>query len=247
MHLHAPFGQDAPELLARAGIVRWQDLGCLAEDVDLGIPSRAGTGEVRPQAVLHRQGEFDAARPGPYDCYRGRVRQAFNPAQQSFPARQQIADGLHRHRILVDSRDVSRTRSRTDVQGQQVVRDRGPVRESKLAASQIQSGDRIVDEPRLAEYRELAQVDMGLVERVVPGQQAGQHARIGRVHVAAHQGQLHARHGFHAEHLQDRYMAVPAANEHEVLDDGRGLCVHPLPDLPAIPWSGMGKLAGPHR
>ena len=117
----------------------------------------------------------------------------------------------------------------------------------EFAAVQVQSGDRVVNEPRLTEYRELAQVDMGLVKGVVPCDEARQHARIGRMNVAAYQRQLHARHGPHAEHPQDRDMAVPAANEHQVLDYGRGFRVHPLPNPPAIPCSGKGKPAGRRR
>ena len=60
---------------------------------------------------------------------------------------------------------------------------------------------------------------MGLVEIVMPGNQAREHSGVGRVNVARQQGQADPWNRFHAEHLEDRDMAVPATDQHEILDN----------------------------
>ena len=70
------------------------------------------------------------------------------------------------------------------------------------------------------------QVDMALVEVVMAGDEARQHAGIGRVRVAADQGEAHAGDRFHAEPFQHRDVAVAAADEHEILDNGGLVVLH---------------------
>ena len=89
---------------------------------------------------------------------------------------------------------------------------------------QVQRDRLIVVEPGIGEAAQRAEIDMRLVERVVPGDQARQHSGIRRVRLPADHGQADARHRTHAEAPQHRDMAVSATNEHQVLDD-RGLAV----------------------
>ena len=67
---------------------------------------------------------------------------------------------------------------------------------------------------------------MGIVIRIVPCEQAWQHARIGRVHVAADHRQAHSGHGVHAKLLEYGDMAMSAANEDQIFHNGRLLSVH---------------------
>eukprot|EP00965_Chrysotila_dentata_P105597 3487136-Pleurochrysis_carterae.AAC.1 len=55
--------------------------------------------------------------------------------------------------------------------------------------------------PAVCEPRQLGEVDVALAPAVEAGAVARQHARIGRVHVARHQRQLHPRLRLHAKHL----------------------------------------------
>ena len=77
-------------------------------------------------------------------------------------------------------------------------------------------------EPGAGKAAERAEIDMRLIERVVSGDQARQHAGIGRIDIAANEGEANPRHRPHAETPQDRDMAVPATDQHEVLDNGLG-------------------------
>src|SRR3546814_13548868 len=58
------------------------------------------------------------------------------------------------------------------------------------------------------------QVDMRVVEAVMPGDQPRQHPGIGRMHVARDQRQAYALDRLHAEGFEDGDMAVPAADQH---------------------------------
>jgi len=62
---------------------------------------------------------------------------------------------------------------------------------------------------------------MRVVETVMAGDKPREHSRIGRMHVAADHGEPHAGKRLHAEALEHAHMAVTAAEQHEVLEDGR--------------------------
>src|SRR6516162_7491543 len=89
----------------------------------------------------------------------------------------------------------------------------GPVEADRLVA----------DQPRPGKAREPAEIDVALLKGVMPGDTARQHARIGRLDVAADQRDPHARHRPHAKGLQHMDMGMPAADEDEVLSDRNAL------------------------
>ena len=60
---------------------------------------------------------------------------------------------------------------------------------------------------------------MRLVEVVAPGDQAGQHAGIGRVQFARDQGEAHALERAHAEAAQHLDVRMARAHQHDILDD----------------------------
>ena len=93
-----------------------------------------------------------------------------------------------------------------------------------MAADHATAGEIDIDklvliEPRPGKARQRTGVDMGIVETVMAGDQAGQHAGIRRVHLAADQGEAHARDWPHAEHAQHRDVGMAGADQYHVLDD----------------------------
>jgi len=85
----------------------------------------------------------------------------------------------------------------------------GPVETDRLVA----------DQPRPGKAGEPAGIDMALLKGVMPGDVAWQHARIGRLDVAADQGDADTGHRPHAKSLQHADMGLAAADEDEILSD----------------------------
>ena len=83
---------------------------------------------------------------------------------------------------------------------------------------EIERDDLVLVEARAGKARQRAGVDMRFVEAVVTGDQSRQHAGIRRVHLAADQGEAHARDRLHAEHAQHRDVGMAGADQHHVLD-----------------------------
>ena len=95
--------------------------------------------------------------------------------------------------------------------------------------------DRLVaDQPCGGKAREPAEIDVALLKGVVPGDIARQHAGIGRLTVAADQGDAHPGHRPHAKALQHANMGMAATDENEVLSDRRTL-LHRLHYARALP------------
>ena len=92
----------------------------------------------------------------------------------------------------------------------------------------------LVQEPRPREARQRPQVDVRLVEAVVAGNEAGEHAGIGRVRVARYHRHANSGHAIHAEALDHADVTVAATDENEVLQDWRAKghaedCSRPAP------------------
>ena len=66
---------------------------------------------------------------------------------------------------------------------------------------------------------------MAVVEGILAGDEARDHARVGGLDVAPDQREPHAGHRLHAETLHHMDMGMAAANQNEILQEGRGL--HP--------------------
>ena len=74
---------------------------------------------------------------------------------------------------------------------------------------------------------------MNVVVGVVSGDVAREHSGIWRLHVAADKRDPYPRHRLHAEALEHDDVAVPATDEHEILDDRCECVVHGIePDGP---------------
>ena len=255
--MHAALGQDAFELPPRPGVVGGQDRGSRAEHVQVRTELRAAGGVQAAEAVLHGERDFHAAGSGADDGDAGRLAESPDAVQECVPPGQEIADGLDRNRVPLRSRHLLHVGRRADVQGRQVVTDRRPIPEEDFPPIRVQLDDFVVDQAGRGEDRQLAQVDMRFVVRVVPGDEARQHPGVGRMDIAADQGQLDAGNRLHAEALEDGDVAMPPADQHKVLDDRRRQDMHaasgggnPYSDTPRgrrsrdrPPWAG-GPEAG---
>ena len=117
------------------------------------------------------------------------------------PAINERVHWLGRQRVLPRAGDIAHQRPRPDVDGQDFVWDRWPVVAMHQLAIHIQRGHVAMKEPRIGKACQGPEIDMGLVKTVMTGNETRQHARIGRVDIAADQGQADARNGFHPEPL----------------------------------------------
>jgi hypothetical protein len=128
--------------------------------------------------------------------------------------------------VLARARHVSGIRRRTDIERQQIVRDRRAAAADRAAAGKIKVDDLVLVETRPGKTGQRTGVDMGFVDTVIAGDESGQHAGIGCVHLAADQGKAHARDRLHAELAQHRNVGVAGADQHDVLQHGMARALH---------------------
>src|SRR5215475_6854777 len=95
-----------------------------------------------------------------------------------------------------------------------------------VTPGEIEADDLVLVEPGAGEARQRPSIDMRVVEPVVAGDEAGQHAGIRRMHLAADQGEAHARYRLHAEHAQHGDVRMAGADQHDVLDRGMAYALH---------------------
>ena len=77
-----------------------------------------------------------------------------------------------------------------------------------------------MDEPRPGESGQAHEIDMRFIRRIDAGDDAGQHAGIGRFQVAGHQRHPHPRQRPCREGLEHMHMGMAAADEHDIGGDG---------------------------
>ena len=91
---------------------------------------------------------------------------------------------------------------------------------------EVQINHLVLIEPRIGKARQRAGVDMGFVELIQSGDKPREHARIGRVHLAADQCEPDAGDRIHAEHAQHRDVRMAGADQHDILDDRLSHALH---------------------
>jgi len=122
---------------------------------------------------------------------------------------------------------------RADIDGKKIVGERRPVLQQYLATGAIDAGCLGMNQPRAGPGGQPGEIDVAFVERVAAGDEARDHAGVGRLDVPPDQREPHARHRLHAEAFQHMDVAMAAANQHEVLEKGRSL--HPDPYIRSGP------------
>ena len=210
MHGHPVIGEDSFEEQADPGIVRRQQR--LAGDQ--GYLDRVALQS--GQAVLCRKRELDPAGAAA-DNGEAKPRHFSRARQQRLPACREPVDRLDRDRVLGGTGDIVRAGGRADIDRQNIVSDRRMGIAQQCAIGPVEPDRFVPDQPRAGKSREPAEIDVAFVERIVPGDVARQHARIGRLHVAGNERHAHPGHRPHAEALQHMHVRMAAADENEIL------------------------------
>ena len=228
MHPDAARVQHPHEPGAHTPVVRRKNAGRRTEQVERRRVVRpAGLGQHSAQRVLHGKRELDAGRPGAHDADLQRTPRRPHTRLQLLPARDKGADRLDRYAVDLRARDGQR-RPRADVDRQHVVRHRRPVPAQHRPGAEVEPHHFVVVQAGAGEPCQRPQIDVRVVESIVPGNQARQHAGVRRVDVARDHGHTQAGDGVHPEQLQHDRVTVPAADQDEVLQHGRGWAVHRL-------------------
>ena len=102
------------------------------------------------------------------------------------------------------------------VDGQKIVIERRAALQQHLALCTVDADDLGAHKARTGKNAQAHQIQVHRVIVVMAGHVAGQHARVRRVGVRAHQGDAQPRHWLHAKGLEHAHMAVPATDQDQV-------------------------------
>ena len=188
--------------------------------------------------MLDREQKLNAAGAGADHCDPRAPIAREHARDQRLEAGEEAVDGLDRDGVLARARHIRGVRRRADVEREQIVRHRRAVATDHGTRGEIEADDLVLIEPRLRKTGQRPGVDMGVVEPVIPGDEAGQHAGIRCMHLAGDQSEAHARNRLHAEHAQHGHMRVASTDQHHVLDDRMGHALHADLSSPTGPRSG---------
>ena len=177
------------------------------------------------EPVLRRKGQLDAGRTTA-DHRKAQHRHLLGTGEQCFPPPHEAGDWLDGDRVLGCTWNIVGPRGRTDVDRQQVPADRRVGSAEHKMPNPVEADCLVADQPRAGKPREPTEIDMAFGKSVMPRDIARQHAGIGRLDVAADQGDPHTGHRPHAKALQHMDMGMAAAAQYEVLSD-RNLLLHP--------------------
>ena len=233
---HAPLREHAGERGADPRRVPGQHLGSGGEQLEaqpIGIAPRLA--EPGAQSVAHREHHLDTAGPSSHHADPHRAAVGEDSLGERVPAGDEVADRLDRHHRVSGARHAVHARRRPDVDREHVVGHRRPGAADDLALDRIEPDGLVVVETRVRKARQRTKIDVDVVVAVVSGDVAGEHPRVRRLHVAADEGDPHAGHRFHPETLEHDDVAVPAAGEHQILDNRSGVGFHGiLPDAAPV-------------
>jgi len=124
---------------------------------------------------------------------------------------------------------VGQARRGADIDRQQVVVHRRALGADHAALAAVDVDHLIAVEAGAGELTQPAQVDMHIVERIMTGDVARQHAGIGRVGVATDDGQADTGLWLHGKAHQHADVAVPTADQDDITHDRR------------FDWHGSGR------
>jgi len=104
----------------------------------------------------------------------------------------------------------------TDIERQRVVGKRRLALEQHQPPASVEPDGLGMDQIGAGPGGESGEIDVALVEAVAAGDEAREHAGIGRAHIAGDQGDPHAGHRAPAEARQHMYMGMAAAHQHQI-------------------------------
>ena len=125
----------------------------------------------------------------------------------------ELVNGFGGKREFGCSFDVENLRAGPDIDGEDIVGNGGPVVEEHFAGFGVDAACFGVYDAGSCGLGEIAQVDVCLVVRVVSGDVAGQHARIGCEKFAGDQGDRNIVEGSHCA-LPEHFNLAVAATQH---------------------------------
>ena len=170
--------------------------------------------------MLHRQQQLYPPGAGAHYRNRTRPRSGAHRAQQRQPALVERANRFDAYGMFVCPRRGGGLWRGAGVDGQQVVVQSRTATQHHLALRAVDAYHFGAHKTRSRKNAQAHQVQMNCVKVIVARHVARQHARVGGVCVGAHQGDSHAGNGPHGEGLEHTYMAVSAADQHQVAQDG---------------------------
>ena len=247
MHGDAPFGQDPLECRLHPFVMARQH--AIGGGYKVELQSRRITTLVLQfprQLVADRKQKLDAtgatADNGDGNGAGGLPHAGANGG----PALQKAVDGFDGQGMVADTGNALVGRRRADVNGQQVIGDRRSAFADHLLVVPVEADGLVVQKPGPGKPGQRAEVDVGIVECVMTGQQTRQHAGIGRLHVFADQRQANTGYGLHGEGFEHRDVAVAASDEDEVFDSREIRRLQGIGPLTSYWWIGAPG-AGPAR
>ncbi len=220
MNDHTTLSQHPLEASPHARVVRRQDVAISGKEVKAQVVGVVAEGlQFVAQAILHRQGQLDAAGAGADQRDGGLPGVPTNTLQQGQPALVEAPDRLHRNGVFGGAFDAVHRRHRADVDRQAVVGHRRAMATEHLALCAVEANHLVAEVAGAGEPGQATQVDVHLVVAVMAGDVARQHSRIRGVGVGADHRQADAGLRPHGKAPEHHDVAVSAADEDDIAED----------------------------
>ena len=158
------------------------------------------------------------------------------PIGEAEKALDEAADRLDRNCVLGRARHRIGAGRGSDIDREHVVIDRWTGGADHPPGPEIEADGRIVNQLRAGETGERAEIDMAVLERVMSGDVARQHAGIRRQRLARDQRDAGTRQGLQGEQLEHHDVGMTAADEDEILGPRFRAWHHAIPRLTDRAW-----------
>ena len=210
--------EDPREQRAHAPGVCGKDLGGIGEEFDahvvLGPPG--GFGGAR-EAIADRERDLHASGAAAHNPDRDRARGSGDTLPELCPAREEAVDGLDRDDRVLGTGNSPNAGRRTRIQREDVEGHRRTPGAQHPLVFEIDPHHLIAQKAGSSEARQRGQIDVGVREGVVAGDQPRKHPGVGSVRFPRDEGETDPGKRLHAEVLEYGDMGVPAADQHEIL------------------------------
>ena len=227
VHLHAARLQHGGKAALHARVVGGQHrLGCGKKRKNRLRPRQTQGLALGAQPVLHGQQQLHATRARAHHRNAARPLACTHRAEQCQPALVERRNRFDADRMNGCTRRGVGLGRGPGIDGQQIVVQRRAIAQQHLAAHAVDAGDFGTHKARPGKHAQAHQVQVHFIKAVVARHVAGQHARVRRVRVGANQRDAQALNGLHGKGFEHTHMAVAAAHQDEVAQDGAGGGLH---------------------
>ena len=210
------FSEDATECRADGRVVGRQDVVAgHKREREASAVATIGAG-IGQQPRAQRQYEFYPAGPAAHDRDPTRTVGAAAALAQMLELGEETRDRLDGDAMIRRAADRSQIRRDADIDRDEIVRHRGVIAQEHLFGGAVEPDRLGMEQPRAGGRGQADEIDMGLLARVEAGDDARQHARIGRGEIARDQAHPHPRHGPHGERGEHMHMGMAAADQHDI-------------------------------